>query len=435
MQLVRSWSAGLAALALASSACKGSKEDGPQGGPGGAAGKALPVQVQALAPGQVRDTSEYLGTLVSRRSITIFPQVAGYVQEIPLKPGAQVKAGDVLLVVDPRQQRAGLRATQAQQASAKAQREFAETTRKRSEQLLAEGLLSRQDYDQSVAQAQQAEASARAIEAQTQAQEVQLGFYKVSAPFAGVVGNYPVKVGDYVTPQTALTQLDQSRLLEVAVQVPVERARDIKVGTTPVEVLDADGKPLVSAPVFFIAPTPSPTTQLVEVRGAFENTVGLRAGQLVRANVVYETRDALQVPTFAVTRISSQSFVYTVGQGDAGTVAQRTPVTLGQVSGNAYEVMGGVDAGTQVVVSSIQLLRDGAPIQPMPAKQEAQGAPHGVGGSGDGQPKQGNPAQPEADGGQPLQPQGQGMPGGAARPGGGAHPQGPQPGGSTTPAQ
>jgi RND family efflux transporter MFP subunit len=416
-------------MLLALAACKGAPEDGPQGGQAGA-GKAMPVQVQALAPGQVRDTSEYLATLISRSSITVFPQVAGYVQEIPVRPGTRVKQGDVLLVVDPRQQRAGLRAAQAQQAAAEAQREFAQSTRRRSAQLLKEGLQSRQDYDQAVAQAEQAEASARSIEAQIQAQEVQLGFYKVSAPFAGVVGNYPVKVGDFVTQQTPLTQLDQSRALEVSVQVPVERARDIKVGGTPVEVLDSDGKVVVSAPVFFVAPTPAPATQLVEVKAAFDNTVGLRAGQLVRAQVVYETRDALQVPTFAVTRISSQSFVYVVGQGDGGTVAQRAPVNLGQVSGNAYEVMGGLDAGAQVVVSGIQLLRDGQPIQPTPAKPGAQEDTHGVGGSGDGQPQA-----PGAQGQQPLQPQGQGVPGGPARPGSGGHPQGPAPGGSSTPAQ
>ena len=434
MRVVRRWSAGLGVLAMA--ACKGSQQDGPQGGQAGAA-KSMPVQVQALAPGPVRDSSEYLATLISRRSITVFPQVAGYVQEIPVRPGAQVKEGDVLLVVDPRQQRAGLRATQAQQSAAVAQREYAQSTRKRSEQLLKEGLLSRQDHDQAVAQAEQAEASARAVEAQIQSQEVQLGFYRVSAPFAGVVGNYPVKVGDYVTPQTPLTQLDQSRALEISVEVPVERARDIKVGGTPVEVLDADGNVVVTAPVFFVAPTPTTATQLVEVKAAFDNTVGLRAGQLVRSRVVYETRDALQVPTFAVTRISSQSFVYVVGQGDAGTVAQRAPVTLGQVTGNAYEVVGGLDAGTQVVVSGIQLLRDGQPIQPTPAKPQGEGAPRGVGGSGDGQGQgaQGNAGQPEAQGQQPLQPQGQGVPGGTGRPGSGGHPQGPAPGGSSTPAQ
>ncbi|HZI16104.1 MAG TPA: efflux RND transporter periplasmic adaptor subunit [Myxococcus sp.] len=424
----RSWRPWLVALAVAG--CKGGKaEGGPQGG-GQGGGPPMSVQVRELRPGEVRDTGEYLGTLSSRRSITLYPQVAGYVQEIPVRPGAQVQQGAVLLVVDPRRERAGLRATQAEQASAVAQREFARRNRERSEQLLKEGLLSRQDYEQAVAQAAQAEASAQAVEAQLQSQQVQLGFYQVSAPFAGTVGDVPVKVGDYVTPQTALTSLDQSRALEVSVEVPVERASAIQPGRTQVEVLDTEGRPVVSAPAFFVAPTPSAATQLVEVKAAFDNTVGLRAGQLVRARVVYETREALTVPTFAVTQISSQSFVYLVGQADGGTVAQRAPVTVGGISGNTYEVTGGLDAGMQVVVSGIQLLRDGQPIQPTAAKPEA--APAGVGGSG---PKQGTPGAPEAQGEQPLQPQGQGIPGGPPQPGASGQPQGPGAGGSRAPGQ
>ncbi|QDE86666.1 efflux RND transporter periplasmic adaptor subunit [Myxococcus xanthus] len=376
MRLVRTWSTGLAVLLLAG--CRSQGDSGPQGGQA-ATNQPMPVEVERLVPAEVRESNEYLGALISRSSITVYPQVAGYVKAIPLEPGARVEQGEVLLVVDPRRESAGLRATQAQQAAAMAQREYAQQTRKRSEQLLKEGLQSRQDYDQAVAQALQAEASARAIEAQVQAQEVQLGFYEVSAPFAGIVGDYPVNVGDFVTQQTALTTLDQSNTLELSVQIPVERAGTVRVGTTPVEVLDPEGRLVVSAPVFFVAPTPNATTQLVEIRGVFENTVGLRAGQFVRARVVYATREALRVPTSAVTRISSQSFVFVVQDSDAGTVAQRAPVSLGLVSGNDYEVTGGLDAGTPVVLSGIQMLRDGQPIQP---KAPSRKPPQGVGGSG-----------------------------------------------------
>ena len=376
MRLVRTWSTGLAVLLLVG--CRSQGDSGPQGGQA-ATNQPMPVEVERLVPAEVRESNEYLGALISRSSITVYPQVAGYVKSIPLKPGARVEQGEVLLVVDPRRESAGLRATQAQQAAAMAQRAYAQQTRKRSEQLLKEGLQSRQDYDQAVAQALQAEASARAIEAQVQAQEVQLGFYEVSAPFAGIVGDYPVNVGDFVTQQTALTTLDQSNTLELSVQIPVERASTVRVGTTPVEVLDPEGRLVVSAPVFFVAPTPNATTQLVEIRSVFENTVGLRAGQFVRARVVYATREALRVPTAAVTRISSQSFVFVMRDSDAGTVAQRAPVSLGLVSGNDYEVTGGLDAGTPVVLSGIQMLRDGQPIQP---KAPSRKPPQGVGGSG-----------------------------------------------------
>lgn len=399
MRLVRvGWGAWGLVLALTAGGCSGGKEPGqasPGGGPqaGGQSqggGKPTPVQVMAVKPGPVRDTREYVGTLISRSSITVVPQVAGYIQQIPARPGQQVKAGQVLLVVDPRQEQASLRATQAQKASAVANREFARKTRERSAQLLREGLVSRQDYEQAVAQAAQSEAQAQAAEAQIQNQQVQLGFFNVSAPFDGVVGDIPVKLGDYVTPQTALTILDQSRALELSVQVPVDQATRVKVGETPLEVLNEDGEPIVRAPAFFVAPTPNPNTQLVEIKAAFDNTVGLRAGQLVRAQLVYDVRDALKMPTTAVTRQGSQSFAMVVGESDAGTVVKRQPVTLGLVEGNDYEVLKGLDAGTQVIISGVQQLRDGMPIQPKPARRsqgQTEGMPlppaQGMGGGAD----------------------------------------------------
>ncbi|HEX8819008.1 MAG TPA: efflux RND transporter periplasmic adaptor subunit [Archangium sp.] len=375
----------MAILALAG--CHSGGKEGPRqgaGGPGGpGAGQPMTVEVMELRPGPVRDAGEYLGTLSSRRSITLHPQVAGYIQRIAARPGQQVKAGQVLLEVDPRRERAGVRSAQAQRNSARAQRRFAQSTRRRAEQLLKEGLMSRQEYEQAVAQAQTAEASASSAEAQLQAQRVELGYYRVTAPFAGVVGDIPVKKGDYVTPQTVLTSVDQSRALEVSVAVPPERAAQVEPGRTRVEVLDDEGQPLVSAPAFFVAPTPDPRTQLVEVKAGFENTVGLRAGQVVHTRVVYETRESPRLPAFAVTQQSSQFFAMVVEPGDGGTpVAQRRPVKLGELEGNYYELLEGLEAGTQVVVGSLQALRDGQPIQPKPVRQLPGEGP-GVGGAGD----------------------------------------------------
>jgi RND family efflux transporter MFP subunit len=178
--------------------------------------------------------------------------------------------------------------------------------------------------------------------------------------------------------------VDQSQALELSVQIPVDRAAQVEVGKTQVEILDADGNPVVRAPLFFVAPTPNPGTQLVEVKAAFENTSKLRSGQLVRAQVVYEVRSALKMPTAAVTRQGTETFALIVAPGDGGTpVAKRTPVDLGQIQGNDYEVVGGLDAGTQVVVSGLQLLRDGSPIQPMPARPPGAQEGPGVGGGAD----------------------------------------------------
>ncbi len=345
----------------------------------------MPVEVMELRPGPVRDTSEYLGTLMSRSSVVLNPQVSGYVERIHVRPGERVKEGQLLLEVDPRREEATLRGAQAQLSSALANRELARSTLKRNEMLAREGVVSRQDFDQIRTQAEAADAAVRSAQAQLQAQQVQLGFFELRAPFAGMVGDIPVKLGDFVTPQTVLTSVDQSRALEVSVSVPVERARLLKPGSTPVEVLDAEGKPVVRAPVFFVAPTPDARTQLVEVKAAFDNTVNLRAGQVVRALVVYETREALRLPTAAVSRQSGQDFALVVMQGDGGgPVVHLQPVKLGQVEGNTFEVRSGLQPGAVVAVGSVQLLRDGQPVQPRPVPEERgrQEGP-GVGGGAD----------------------------------------------------
>ncbi|ATB30821.1 efflux RND transporter periplasmic adaptor subunit [Melittangium boletus] len=353
---------------------------GGPGGPGG--GKPQQVEVLELAPGEVRDVGEYLGTLISRSSITLYPQVNGYVQRIAVRPGEQVQKGQLLLEVDPRLGRAGVQSAQAQRSSALAQREFARGTRQRAEQLLREGLMSRQDYEQAVSQASAADASARAAEAQLEQQQVELGFYRVTAPFDGVVGNIPVKTGDYVTQQVALTHVDQSQALELSVSVPPERAAEVKTGSTMVEVLDTEGKPVVRAPIFFVAPTPNPSTQLVELKAVFDNDVGLRAGQVVHVQVVYAIRESLRLPTYAVSQQSSQFFATVVTQADGGgTVAQRVPIQLGQIQNNYYEVLGGLKEGTPVVVGSLQAIRDGQPVQPKPARLREEES--GIGGASD----------------------------------------------------
>ncbi|ADO74505.1 efflux RND transporter periplasmic adaptor subunit [Stigmatella aurantiaca] len=367
------------AVALLTLVGCGKKDAAAQGGPdgGSAQAKPVPVEVVKLQPGPMRDTQDYLGTLISRTSVTVYPQATGYVQSIDVKPGQRVEAGQILIQVDPREGRALLESVQAQRASAQANLDLAQRSLQRSEQLVREGLMSRQEYDQSVAQAKAAEASARAASAQLTAQAVQLGFTHVKAPFDGIVGDIPVKVGDFISPQTVVTSVDQSQALEVSVALPAQRVTSVRVGETRVEVLGDKETPVASATVFFVAPNPDPQTQLVEIKAAFKNEAGLLAGQRVPVRVVFDVHDALRMPAYAVARQSGQSFAWVVASGDGGTVAQRRPVTLGDISDNAYEVREGLKSGEQVVVTGLQILQNGQAIEPKPHERE------GVGGGGD----------------------------------------------------
>jgi len=102
----------------------------------------------------------------------------------------------------------------------------------------------------------------------------------------------------------------------------------------------------------------------------------LRAEQLTRGRIVWRTRDGFTVPALAVIRLGGQTFVYVATEANGGLVARQTPVTLGELTNNAYVVERGLAAGERIVVSQIQKLRDGAPITPGPTG----GPPPPVGG-------------------------------------------------------
>lgn len=346
------------------------------------------IDVVQLAPGEVRDTGEYLGTLLSRQSVSILPQVAGYVRRIYVRPGQKVEQGAPLIDVDSREASAALDNARAQRTSSEVNLEQARRTLARIESLYKEGLASAQELEQSRAQVDALDASTRAAAAQETQRSVQLQFSTVRAPFAGTMGDVLVRLGDYVTATTPLTSVAQADVLEVSVSVPNERAHTLQLNT-PLEVLDNAGHVLLTSPVFFIAPQADPRTQLVEVKAAFRNTVGLRPSELVRARLVYSTRNALQLPALAVVRQSGQPFALLVTDQDGKTVVQRKPIQLGALGESSYVVENGLKAGDRVAVSSLQLLRDGAqvkvktsapsvtPAQAEKEKQASSGGPAG----------------------------------------------------------
>jgi RND family efflux transporter MFP subunit len=284
--------------------------------------------------------------------------------------------------VDARQETAALENAQAQRSSAQANLELARQTRERTEALYKEGLVSAQELERARSQAETAEAASRSASAQVSQREVQLQYYVVRAPFAGTVGDVLVRVGDYVGATTPLTSVAQADVLEVSVAVPGPRARSLQPDT-PLEVLDAQGRVVITSPVFFVAPQADPRTQLVEVKAAFRNTVGLRPNEMVRARLVYSTRQALQIPALAVVRQSGQPFAFVVQDKEGKQVVERRPVTLGPLGEMAYVVERGLRQGDRIAVSSLQALRDGAPITvkpPSAPRVEAASGPRDGGG-------------------------------------------------------
>lgn len=324
--------------------------------------RATPVQVKVLKPVPIPDTSEYLGTLKSRRTMALNPQVEGQVTSILVKSGDRVKAGTPLMQIDPLKQQATVQSQQAARAAQLANVEYAQTQWNRVKKLYDAGVVSRQAFDEAQTSLDTAKQQLKAIEEQVSAQQVELHYYRVVAPTGGVVGDIPVHVGDRVTVSTLLTTIDQPGQLELYVNVPVERSSQLKLGEG-VQLLDAEGKVEAQSQIDFISTEVSTDTQSILAKATFANRSGaLRTSQYARVRIIWGVRQGLTVPVLSVSRINGQFFVFVVEQSGKGLVAHQRLVRLGDLVGNEYPVLSGLKAGEHLVVEGSQTLVDGAPV-------------------------------------------------------------------------
>ena len=371
------------------------------------------VKISTVQAGIIEESDQYIANLESRRSVTLQPRVQGQVAQIFVRSGDTVAAGNPIMQLDPREQqaavssvnaaaevsqsevenaRATLRSLEAQRLSSLANLKLNQQDYQRYTNLASQGAVSRQTSEQYANRLATSQAAVREVEARIKAQQasinqaekslkqaqantserqVQLQYYKITAPFAGTVGDVPIKVGDFVNTSTQLVTITQNQPLEVNIFVPIDRAPQLRKGT-PVEIMDAQGKSLGMTRVFFISPNSSNNNQgSVLIKSLFDNSKNqLRAGQFASARVIWSQRPGALVPTTAVTPIAGETFVYVAQtsqspKGESQLVARQKRVKLGsKIKGNNYQVIEGLEPGDRIIVSGLLNLRDGVPIIP-----------------------------------------------------------------------
>jgi RND family efflux transporter MFP subunit len=336
-----------------------------RGGDQGQGPPAMPVKIVVAQAVPIDDTTEYVATLRSRDSAAIMPQVEGQITKIFVRSGDRVSRGTPLVQIDPAKQQATVNSQQDTRSARVANLAYAKQQYERVKELSEAGISSRQDLDQAKAALDSAQAELQAVGAQVREQQVELRYYRVAAPTSGIVGDIPVRVGDRVTVSTLLTTVDKPGGLEAYVSIPIERAPQLRLGM-PVRILDGTGAVVADSRVTFVSPQADPQTQTVLVKAGIENAgAALRPSQLVRARVVWGTREAPVVPVLAVSRISGQYFAFVAESKDGSLVARQRPLKIGEIVGNDYVVLEGIKPGDKVIVSGTQFLRDGAPVTPL----------------------------------------------------------------------
>jgi RND family efflux transporter MFP subunit len=335
------------------------------GPPPAAAAQAMPVQVSSVTLSPVATSDTYVSTIKSRRSATMQPQIDGNIVKMNVRSGDIVKAGQVLMQIDPLKQTATVQSQQGTQAQKKAVYDYAKIDIERQRKLFEAGVVSRDAYDQAIQSYENSKADYDANAALTVTQKEQLAYYLIRAPFNGMVGDVPVNLGDYVSPTTVLTTVDEITDLEAYIYIPTERIAQVRMGL-PVDILDSDGNVIVKSTITFLSPQIDNGLQSILAKAQIPRTLQkLRTQQLVKARVTWSTAPAPVVPVLAVTRIGGQTFVYLATPKGDGYIAHQVPVTLGETVGNSYPVIGGLKPGDKVILSGLQFLQDGAPVKPL----------------------------------------------------------------------
>lgn len=324
--------------------------------------QAMPVQTVAVTLAPVPQSNEYVATIKSRRSATLQPQVDGRLTQILVRSGDHVKSGQVLMTIDPQHQMAAVESQRATERQKKALYDYNVAQIERARKLFEAGITSRDVYEQAQQSFDNTKADYESALAMRKTQEEQLAYYTVRSPSNGVVGDIPVHVGDYVSPSTMLTTVDESKDLEAYIYVPTERSSQVRRGLA-VELMDTSGKLLEKTNIDFLSPQVDSTLQGILVKAPVHASPEiLRNAQMVKARVIWSTSPMAVVPVLAVIRQGGQSFVFVARQQDGHLVAHQTAVTLGDTVGNTYSITSGLNAGDRVIVSSTQFLVNDMPV-------------------------------------------------------------------------
>jgi RND family efflux transporter MFP subunit len=337
------------------------------GGPGQGRGGAPPaagVTIVTLKETPIEISSDFISTVRSLNSTTIQSQVDGRVTKIYVKSGDQVRVGTPLVQIDPAREAASLRSTESQRAAREADVAYWKGQVERLGALLKAGAISRNEFDTAQHELATAVANLSALDAQVRQGRVQLQYYRITAPTAGVVGDIAIREGDRITTSTPITTVDDKAGLEAYIQVPVDRAPELRTGLVT-QILDADGKVVAQNPLSFVSPRADPATQTVLAKSLLRNApANIKLQQFLKIRVIWRSATGLTIPITAVTRVNGQYFCFVAEAAGEGLVARQHPVQVGEVQGNNYLVRGGLKPGDRLIVSGIQKIGDGAPVKP-----------------------------------------------------------------------
>ncbi|EEN7625672.1 multidrug efflux RND transporter periplasmic adaptor subunit AcrA [Salmonella enterica] len=341
-------------------------------------GQQMPeVGIVTLKTEPLQITTELPGRTVAYRIAEVRPQVSGIILKRNFVEGSDIEAGVSLYQIDPATYQATYDSAKGDLAKAQAAANIAELTVKRYQKLLGTQYISKQEYDQALADAQQATAAVVAAKAAVETARINLAYTKVTSPISGRIGKSSVTEGALVQNGQASALATVQQLDPIYVDVTQSSNDFLRLkqelangslkqenGKAKVDLVTSDGiKFPQSGTLEFSDVTVDQTTGSITLRAIFPNPDHtLLPGMFVRARLQEGTKQtALLVPQQGVTRTPrGDATVLVVGADNKVEIRQ---IVASQAIGDKWLVTDGLKAGDRVVVSGLQKVRPGAQVK------------------------------------------------------------------------
>ena len=301
-------------------------------------------------------TLNVIGSMEAVQGVTVSADLPGTVAKIDFDSGKPVHAGDVLVELDTRQERAQL-------AALEAQRDLAHINFGRTQQLANEGVISRADYDRATAEQRQTEANVAEVRATIERKTIR-------APFSGILGIRKVNLGQYLAGGGPVVALQSLNPIYVDFGVPQQVAGQVQVGRTLRVTAEQLPGQVFTGRVTAIDSIIDEGTRNFQVQATLSNPQGkLRPGMFVQVDLALGTgRPAITLPASAISYAPYGDSVFIVTdlkdqKGQAYRGVRQQFVKVQGSRGDQVAVISGVNPGDEVVTSGVFKLRNGAAVQ------------------------------------------------------------------------
>lgn len=339
------------------------------GGKGGRAPAPQTVGVATAVSGSMKVSLEALGTVTPIATVTVLPQLSGYLTEVAFKQGQTVTKGQFLAQIDPRPYQVSLEQYQAQQAKDQAALAQAQSDLNRYLTLQRQKSISEQTVTDQRFQVQQDEATLKADQANIDSAKLDLAYCHITAPVSGKIGLLLVDPGNYVTSgsATGIAVITTMAPMSVIFSIPQTELGEVLARLHAGATLSAsawssdDSTKIAEGTLTAVNNQVNTSTGTVELRAIFPNKDGaLFPNEFVNIHLLVDTlQNATLVPTPAVQEGAPGSYVYVV-QPDHKVKVQ--VVSTGPTNGTDTVITKGLVPGDVVVTDGVDRLAGGMKV-------------------------------------------------------------------------